>query len=83
MRSSTLGGIFSSAKRAIFTSPAFDYQGRFDQQGGSMIVGPGPVLHFFHADKHARDHCPINILLKKCNLPVVNFLANPNCAMGV
>ena len=83
VKSSTMGGIFNSFKRAVFTSPAFDYQGRFEQQGGCMIVGPGPILHFFHADKHARDHCPINFLLKKVDVPAVNFPPNPYCAKAV
>ncbi len=34
VKSSNFIGLFQSAKRAITTSDAFDYQGRFDQQGG-------------------------------------------------
>lgn len=36
VKSSNLIGLFQSAKRAITTSNAFDYQGRFDQQGGTV-----------------------------------------------
>ncbi len=59
--------------RAI-SSQVFDYQGPFDQQGGSLIVGPGPFLSFAHIDKHSRDHCPINILLKKVGIEPVDFV---------
>ena len=51
------------AWRAIGTQET-DRQGNFDQQGGSLIIGPGAQLHFFHKDKTARDHTPINKLLK-------------------
>ena len=73
VKSGNLGGLMGSMFRAIKTSKAFDYQGSFDQQGGSLIVGPGPVLHFYHIDKHARDHCPINFLLKKVGIESVDF----------
>jgi hypothetical protein len=41
--------------------------------GGSLIVGPGPFLVFAHSDKHARDHCSINFLLKKVGIEPLNF----------
>lgn len=63
----------SSAYRAIMTSPVFDYQGDFDQQGGAIIVSPGPILNFCHIDKNARDHCPINTLLKIVGIEPVDF----------
>lgn len=37
VKSSNWSGFFKSAKRAIKTSDAFDYQGRFDQQGGFIL----------------------------------------------
>jgi hypothetical protein len=75
VKSSNMGGLLTSMFRAIKSSKTFDYQGDFDQQGGSLIVGPGPVLHFFHADRHARDHCPINELLIKAGMDPVDFAA--------
>jgi hypothetical protein len=63
----------ASAYRAITTSPAFDYQGNLDQQGGCLIVGPGPILHYSHIDKNARDHCAINFLLNKVGIKPVDF----------
>jgi hypothetical protein len=73
VKSSNFQGLMSSAYRAIMTSPVFDYQGDFRQQGGCLIVGPGPVFHYLHVDKHARDHCPINHLLKKVGMPEIDF----------
>lgn len=72
-RSGHFSGLLWSTMRAIKTSEPFDYQGDLNQQGGSMIVGPGPVLHFYHIDKHARDHCPINALLKQCGIEPIDF----------
>ena len=68
-----MGGMMSSMFRAIKTSKLNDYQGDFDQQGGSLIVGPGPKFHMFHMDKHARDHCPINYLLKQVGMDEIDF----------
>jgi hypothetical protein len=62
-----------SSMRAAATSKPFDYQGDLKQQGGCLVVGPGPVLHYAHVDKHARDHCPINFLLQLVGIPPVNF----------
>jgi hypothetical protein len=73
VKSSNVGGIVSSFFRAIRTSKKFDYQGNFEQQGGSMVIGPGPVLHFLHIDQHARDHCPINELLKQAGMDTVDW----------
>ena len=73
VKSTNFNGLISSAYRAITTSPAFDYQGNLDQQGGCLIVGPGPVLHYLHIDKHARDHCAINFLLEKVGISHVDF----------
>ena len=58
--------------RAISTNST-DYQGFLNQQGGSLIVGPGPVLHYFHKDKTARDHTPINKLLKHVGGQQIDF----------
>jgi hypothetical protein len=73
VKSGNMGGLMSSMVRAIKTSKGIDYQGNFDQQGGSLIVGPGPVLHFYHVDKHARDHCSINFLLKQVGIEPIDF----------
>jgi hypothetical protein len=72
VKSSNFRGLLSSTYRAM-SSTAFDYQGGLEQQGGSLIVGPGNVLHFSHIDKHGRDHTPINILLKKAGMEPVDF----------
>ncbi len=66
------GLLFGSFFRAL-SSQSLDKQGPFDQQGGSLIVGPGPFLSYAHADKHARDHCPINFLLKKVGIEPMSF----------
>jgi len=60
------------ALRAIATQNT-DKQGNFDQQGGSLIIGPGQVLHFFHKDRTARDHMPINKLLKHVGAQQIDF----------
>ncbi len=74
VKSGNFGGImFHSMRRALTTSAFLDYQGSFDQQGGSLIVGPGPYLHFAHIDKNGRDHYPINSLLNKVGIQGVNF----------
>ena len=74
VKSGNFGGIlFHSMRRALTTSAFLDYQGAFDQQGGSLIVGPGPYLHFSHVDKHGRDHYPINSLLNKVGVQATNF----------
>ena len=40
VKSSNWSGLFKSAKRAISSNTdAFDYQGRWDQQGGCLIAG--------------------------------------------
>lgn len=70
VKSGNFGGIFSSMRRALSSS---DSQGPRDQQGGSMIVGPGPYLHFSHVDKNARDHYSINGLLNKVGVQAINF----------
>jgi hypothetical protein len=58
--------------RAIKTNNT-DKQGSFDQQGGTLIIGPGQVSHFFHKDKNARDHMPINKILKHVGGPQIDF----------
>jgi hypothetical protein len=63
----------SSTFRAIKSSQ-MDYQGDFTQQGGCLIVGPGAhTLHYFHIDKHARDHVPINHVLQLVGIGPVDF----------
>lgn len=74
VKSSNFKGLMSSAYRAIRTSPAFDYQGDLNQQGGCLIVGPGTCFHYLHTDSHARDHLPINQILKKVGMPQIDFV---------
>uniref|UniRef100_A0A8C6USJ4 Peroxiredoxin like 2C n=1 Tax=Neogobius melanostomus TaxID=47308 RepID=A0A8C6USJ4_9GOBI len=60
-------GLFTGQMRSILraiTSPAFDFQGDLNQQGGALIVGPGSNVHFFHCDLNHLDHMPINWLLQ-------------------
>lgn len=77
VKSSTFKGLMSSAYRAVRSS-TMDYQGNFNQQGGCLIVGPGNVVHYFHADKHARDHLPINFILNKVGIKSIDFKNAPN-----
>jgi hypothetical protein len=66
VKSSIWTGLAKSAFYAMSSNtPLNDFQGRWDQQGGQMIVGPGPYLHYFHSDKHGRDQLNINYLLEK------------------
>jgi len=58
--------------RRAFSS-ADNNHGPRDQQGGQLIVGPGPYLHFSHVDKTARDHYSINGLLNKVGIQAINF----------
>lgn len=63
VKSGVFAGQMKSIWRAI-TSPTFDFQGDLNQQGGSLILGPGPIVHFFHCDMNHLDHMPINWLLQ-------------------
>ncbi|KAM8885707.1 peroxiredoxin-like 2C [Spinachia spinachia] len=60
-------GIFMGQLKSIWramTSPAFDFQGDMHQQGGAVIAGPGPRVHFAHFDANHLDHMPIAWLLQ-------------------
>ncbi|XP_075955436.1 LOW QUALITY PROTEIN: peroxiredoxin-like 2C [Anarhichas minor] len=60
-------GIFMGQLKSIWramTSPAFDFQGDMHQQGGAIIAGPGPQVHFSHFDMNRLDHMPIDWLLQ-------------------
>uniref|UniRef100_G3NUG0 Peroxiredoxin like 2C n=1 Tax=Gasterosteus aculeatus aculeatus TaxID=481459 RepID=G3NUG0_GASAC len=60
-------GIFMGQLKSIWramTSPAFDFQGDMHQQGGAVIAGPGPRVHFSHFDTNHLDHMPIDWLLQ-------------------
>ena len=72
VKSGNFGGIFSSAMRAI-SSQSRDNQGNLDQQGGTLIIGPTTTVHYFHRDKTARDHTPINKLLKLVGAQPIDF----------
>ncbi|XP_072243815.1 peroxiredoxin-like 2C [Leuresthes tenuis] len=63
VKSGLLMGQMKSIWRAM-TSPAFDFQGDLHQQGGAIIAGPGPRVHFWHFDMNRLDHMPISWLLQ-------------------
>lgn len=75
VKSGNFTGIFGSMKNAFNANYGLkrDTQGPIDQQGASLIVGPGPYLHFAHIDKHGRDHFSINSLLNKVGCQAVHF----------
>ncbi|KAK3565259.1 hypothetical protein QTP86_001678 [Hemibagrus guttatus] len=72
VKSSMLLGSIKSMWRAM-TSPAFDFQGDPQQQGGALIIGPGPNVHFAHFDMNRFNHMPINGLLQLAGMQVVDF----------
>ncbi|XP_051758627.1 peroxiredoxin-like 2C isoform X3 [Ctenopharyngodon idella] len=72
VKSSLLVGSLKSMWRAM-TNPAFDFQGDPLQQGGALIVGPGPEVHFAHFDMNRLDHMPINWLLQIAGLQTLDF----------
>ncbi|XP_030644343.1 peroxiredoxin-like 2C [Chanos chanos] len=76
VKSGLFVGSLRSAWRAM-TSPAFDFQGDPLQQGGALIVGPGPEVHFAHFDMNRLDHMPINWLLQLAGLHTVDFSGQP------
>ncbi|KAI7798305.1 peroxiredoxin-like 2C [Triplophysa rosa] len=76
VKSSLLVGSLKSMWRAM-TSPLFDFQGDPQQQGGAIIVGPGPKVHFVHFDMNRFDHMPINWLLQLAGLQTLDFSDSP------
>ncbi|XP_062399638.1 peroxiredoxin-like 2C [Sardina pilchardus] len=72
VKSSMLMGSLKSMWRAM-NSPAFDFQGDPLQQGGTLIVGPGPEVHFTHFDNNRLDHMPIHWLLQLAGLPPLDL----------
>ncbi|XP_053480927.1 peroxiredoxin-like 2C isoform X1 [Ictalurus furcatus] len=72
VKSSMLVGSIKSMWRAM-TSPAFDFQGDPLQQGGALIIGPGPNIHVAHFDMNRFNHMPINGLLQLAGMQVVDF----------
>ncbi|KAK2899205.1 hypothetical protein QQF64_031262 [Cirrhinus molitorella] len=76
VKSSLLVGSLKSMWRAM-TSPVFDFQGDPLQQGGALIVGPGPEVHFAHFDMNRLDHMPINWLLQLAGLQTLDFSDSP------
>lgn len=76
VKSSLLVGSLKSMWRAM-TSPLFDFQGDPQQQGGAIIVGPGPKVHFAHFDMNRLDHMPINWLLQLAGLQMLDFSDSP------
>ena len=41
-------------------------QGNAFQQGGALIVGPDDTIHYFHRNREAGDHPPIEDMLAAC-----------------
>ncbi|RXN28644.1 thioredoxin AAED1 [Labeo rohita] len=76
VKSSLLVGSLKSMWRAM-TSPVFDFQGDPLQQGGALIVGPGPEVHFAHFDMNRLDHMPINWLLQLAGVQTLDFSDSP------
>ncbi|KAG7332349.1 hypothetical protein KOW79_004183 [Hemibagrus wyckioides] len=72
VKSSMLVGSIKSMWRAM-TSPAFDFQGDPQQQGGALIIGPGPNIHVAHFDMNRFNHMPINGLLQLAGMQAVDF----------
>ncbi|TRZ03136.1 hypothetical protein DNTS_014534 [Danionella cerebrum] len=72
VKSGLLSGSLKSVWRAM-TSSLFDFQGDPQQQGGALIMGPGPVVHFSHYDMNRFDHVPIDWLLQLADLQSVDF----------
>ncbi|MBN3325244.1 AAED1 protein, partial [Atractosteus spatula] len=76
VKSGTLMGSVKSLWRAM-NSPAFDFQGDLNQQGGCLILGPGSEVHFTHFDMNRLDHMPINWLLQLAGVQTVDFRDQP------
>ncbi|XP_028852495.1 peroxiredoxin-like 2C isoform X1 [Denticeps clupeoides] len=72
VKSSLLMGNIRSMWRAM-RSPMFDFQGDPLQQGGALVMGPGPEVHFAHFDMNRLDHMPINWLLQLAGLKMLDF----------
>ncbi|XP_016112753.1 thioredoxin-like protein AAED1 [Sinocyclocheilus grahami] len=72
VKSGVLLGSLRSLWRAV-TSPVFDFQGDPLQQGGALIAGPAPEVHFAHFDMNRLDHMPINWLLQLAGLQTLDF----------
>ncbi|KAM9475347.1 peroxiredoxin-like 2C isoform 2-T3 [Clarias gariepinus] len=72
VKSNILVGSIKSMWRAM-TSPAFDFQGDPLQQGGALIIGPGPNVHVAHFDMNRFNQMPINRLLQLAGMQVVDF----------
>ncbi|XP_077418022.1 peroxiredoxin-like 2C [Vanacampus margaritifer] len=74
-------GVFMGQMKSIWramTCPAFDFQGDLHQQGGALIAGPGPQVHFSHFDMNHLDHMPINWLLQLAGVQrTLNFTNKP------
>ncbi|TSY41764.1 Thioredoxin-like protein AAED1 [Bagarius yarrelli] len=77
VKSSVLVGSMKSMWRAM-TSPAFDFKGDPLQQGGALIIGPGPNVHIAHFDMNRFNHMPINSLLHLAGMLEVDFNRQTN-----
>ncbi|XP_029367055.1 peroxiredoxin-like 2C [Echeneis naucrates] len=77
VKSGVFMGQLKSVWRAM-SSPAFDFQGDLHQQGGAIIAGPGPQVHFTHFDMNRLDHMPITWLLQLAGVQeTVDFSNKP------
>ncbi|KAG8455330.1 hypothetical protein GDO86_001506, partial [Hymenochirus boettgeri] len=76
IKSNIITGSIKSVWRAM-RSPAFDFQGDPTQQGGSLVVGPGNIVHFLHHDMNRLDQTPISCLLEHAGVSAVNFGNRP------
>ncbi|XP_077982071.1 peroxiredoxin-like 2C [Glandiceps talaboti] len=70
IKSSMLGGILKSTWRSMQFN---DFRLDIRQLGGQLVLGPGPVEHFYHIDRNLVDHTPINRLLAVAGVEQVNF----------
>ncbi|KAL5015894.1 hypothetical protein ScPMuIL_005483 [Solemya velum] len=74
VKSSAMMGMIQSTWRAM---KGKEFQGEISQQGASLIIGPGDVLHYSHIDQEAIDHTPINSLLHIAGVQQVSFPGDP------
>ncbi|ESP00625.1 hypothetical protein LOTGIDRAFT_112250 [Lottia gigantea] len=74
VKSGFIMGVLSSTWRAMKVQ---EYQGDVKQQGGSLIIGPGNIIHYSHLDQNPTDHMAINDLLQISGVQTVSFPRDP------
>uniref|UniRef100_A0A8C5KEN4 Peroxiredoxin like 2C n=1 Tax=Jaculus jaculus TaxID=51337 RepID=A0A8C5KEN4_JACJA len=77
VKSNLLSGSLQCLWRAV-TDPLFDFQGDPAQQGGTLILGPGNIIHFIHRDRNRLDHKRINSVLQLVGVQHMNFTSRPS-----